>query len=151
MRNRTKYALAAAGCLFVFAWVLAAPALQLPIGATVATGGSMGTETPQFQLWADTEPAVGDIVVFDAHGTAYDAYTSHRVVDETDRGYITKGDANSIPDQELESVEPVTDETLVGTVLVSITLNQAFYAVSTLATICMFSTVATLRTSERPV
>jgi len=141
MQNRTIYALAAVGCLFVFAWVLAAPVLQLPIGASVATGESMGTNTPQFHIWVDSEPEVGDIVAFDTHGTAYDGRTAHRVVAETDRGYITKGDANSYRDQELESIGPVTDETLVGVVVVRMPLWSA-------VAVCMLASILPL-TSQR--
>ncbi|MFC7114202.1 signal peptidase I [Natronoarchaeum sp. GCM10025703] len=42
----------------------------------------------------------GDIVVFDAEELQGGGLTTHRVVGETDEGYVTKGDANPFTDQD---------------------------------------------------
>ena len=44
----------------------------------------------------------GDVVVFEAEEVQGGGFTTHRVVDETERGYITKGDANPFIDQDGE-------------------------------------------------
>jgi signal peptidase len=50
----------------------------------------------------------GDVIVFRAKEIQGGGLTTHRVVDETDRGYITRGDANAITDQ--QGGEPVVRE-----------------------------------------
>lgn len=42
----------------------------------------------------------GDVVVFEAKETQGGGLTTHRVVEVTDRGYVTKGDANPFTDQD---------------------------------------------------
>lgn len=44
----------------------------------------------------------GDVVVFDAQEIEGGGLTTHRVVDETERGYVTQGDANPFTDQDGE-------------------------------------------------
>ncbi|ERG88216.1 MAG: signal peptidase I, archaeal type [halophilic archaeon J07HX5] len=48
-------------------------------------------------------PEPGDVIVFDAQELNGGGPTTHRIVEETERGYITQGDNNNAPDQ-------VTDE-----------------------------------------
>ncbi len=50
----------------------------------------------------------GDVVVFEAKQLNGGGLTTHRVVDSTDQGYITRGDANPFTDQD-GSEPPVTD------------------------------------------
>ena len=50
----------------------------------------------------------GDVVVFDAEELHGGGLTIHRVVGETDEGYVTKGDANPFTDQ--DSDEPPVSE-----------------------------------------
>jgi signal peptidase len=45
-------------------------------------------------------PAEGDVVVFEASDVGNGGLTTHRIVDRTERGYITKGDANPFTDQD---------------------------------------------------
>ena len=55
----------------------------------------------------------GDVVVFDATEIEGGGLTTHRVVDETEHGYVTKGDANPFTDQ--DAGEPyVTDGQVVA-------------------------------------
>jgi signal peptidase len=58
----------------------------------------------------------GDVVTYRAERLQGGGLTTHRVVAVTDAGYITKGDANAVTDQ--ESVEPpVREEQVVATAL----------------------------------
>lgn len=50
----------------------------------------------------------GDVVTFDAQELHGASLTTHRIVDETSEGYVTKGDANLVVDQE-GAEPPVTD------------------------------------------
>ncbi|WP_339105653.1 signal peptidase I [Haloterrigena salinisoli] len=49
---------------------------------------------------ADSSVEEGDVVVFEARDLNGGGLTTHRVVDETDEGYVTKGDANPFTDQD---------------------------------------------------
>jgi len=46
------------------------------------------------------EPEQGDVVVFEAKEIQGGGLTTHRIVEETDRGYVTRGDANPFTDQD---------------------------------------------------
>ena len=50
----------------------------------------------------------GDVIVFDAQEIDGGEYTTHRVVGETESGYVTRGDANVVTDQD-GGEPPVTD------------------------------------------
>ncbi|SEH13205.1 signal peptidase, endoplasmic reticulum-type [Natronorubrum sediminis] len=59
-------------------------------------------------------PEEGDVVVFEARELHDGELTTHRIVDETEEGYVTSGDANPFTDQ--DSDEPhVTDDQIVAT------------------------------------
>ena len=45
-------------------------------------------------------PEVGDVVVFEATTLHGGGLTTHRIVDETEEGYVTRGDANPFTDQD---------------------------------------------------
>ncbi len=47
-----------------------------------------------------SEPEVGDVVVFESEEIQGGGLTTHRIVDETDHGYVTQGDANPFTDQD---------------------------------------------------
>lgn len=55
----------------------------------------------------------GDVIVFEAQELDGGGLTTHRVVDETEEGYITRGDANPFVDQD-GSEPPVTEDRIVG-------------------------------------
>ena len=60
------------------------------------------------------EPETGDVVTFDAQEIEGGGLTTHRIVDETERGYITQGDNNPFTDQ--DGGEPtVQDADIVAT------------------------------------
>lgn len=60
------------------------------------------------------EPAVGDVVVFDAEEIEGGELTTHRIIDETGQGYVTRGDANPVTDQD-SGEPPVQDAQVVAT------------------------------------
>lgn len=58
----------------------------------------------------------GDVIVFDAENLHDGGLVTHRVIAQTEQGYITKGDANPTTDQ--DSIEPpVRDAQIVATAL----------------------------------
>ena len=58
----------------------------------------------------------GDVVVFDAQQLNGGGLTTHRVVGETEAGYVTRGDANPFTDQDGDE-PPVTEGQIVATAL----------------------------------
>jgi len=58
----------------------------------------------------------GDVVVFEAEQLHGGGLTTHRVVGETDRGYVTRGDANPFTDQD-GGEPPVSDQQVVAEAL----------------------------------
>lgn len=57
----------------------------------------MGSDGTRVTIFVDVEPEVGDVVVF--HGGDRHGYVQHRVVEESDRGFVTEGDAYDHVDQ----------------------------------------------------
>jgi len=62
------------------------------------------------------EIEAGDVVVFEAQNLNGGGLTTHRVVGETERGYVTRGDANPFTDQDGQE-PPVTDGQVVAVAL----------------------------------
>ncbi|MFC4542685.1 signal peptidase I [Halosolutus amylolyticus] len=60
------------------------------------------------------DPETGDVVVFEAEEIDGGGLTTHRIVDETDQGYVTRGDANPFTDQD-GGEPPVQDAQVVAT------------------------------------
>ncbi|MFC4542571.1 signal peptidase I [Halosolutus amylolyticus] len=58
-------------------------------------------------------PSEGDVVVFNARELHDGGLTTHRIVDETDEGYVTKGDSNPFTDQD-GGEPPVTEGQIVA-------------------------------------
>lgn len=58
-------------------------------------------------------PQPGDVVVYEAETVQDGGLTTHRVVDETDEGYVTRGDANPFTDQD-GGEPPVTEDAVVA-------------------------------------
>ncbi|WP_439027427.1 signal peptidase I [Haloarchaeobius sp. DT45] len=59
------------------------------------------------------DPEPGDVIVFRAEQLHGGGLTTHRVVEETERGYITRGDANPFTDQDGDE-PPVKDAQIVA-------------------------------------
>ncbi len=76
---------------------------------TIETGEAFVT-VPGF-LAGDVER--GDVIVFQAQEIQGGELTTHRVVEETDEGYITQGDNNPFTDQGSDE-PPVTEDRIVG-------------------------------------
>jgi signal peptidase len=62
------------------------------------------------------DPEPGDVIVFQAEEIQGGGLTTHRVVGETDHGYITRGDANPFTDQD-GGEPPVKDAQIVAEAL----------------------------------
>jgi signal peptidase len=60
----------------------------------------------------------GDVVTFEAQELQGGGLTTHRIVDETDQGYITRGDANPFTDQ--DGPEPPVQESQIVAVALQI-------------------------------
>ena len=96
--------------------------LGQPVGLSYVETGSMeptlepgdGFISVPIQLKESVEP--NDVVVFNAEELNGGGLTTHRVVDDTPRGYITKGDANPVTDQDAEE-PPVKRAQIVATAL----------------------------------
>lgn len=61
-------------------------------------------------------PVVGDVVTYRAEELDGGGLTTHRIVGQTDRGYVTQGDANPFTDQDGEE-PPVKDAQIVAVAL----------------------------------
>ena len=98
------------------------------------------------------EPEAGDVVVYRAEEIQGGGLTTHRVVGETDRGYITRGDANPFTDQDSDE-PPVKDAQIVaealqigGTVVVVPELGTAVMATQEAFSTAQRTLAATLGT-----
>nr|WP_241430167.1 S26 family signal peptidase [Halovivax asiaticus] len=102
-------------CLLIVGQVLGYPILL----GFVETG-SMEPEIPAgdgfvaIPTAVSDDPEPGDVVVFDARDIQGGGLTTHRIVDETGAGYVTRGDANPFTDQD-GGEPPVTDEQIHAT------------------------------------
>ncbi|MFC3957426.1 signal peptidase I [Halovivax cerinus] len=110
----------------VFAIVVAALILGQVLGQPILLGyvasGSMepamdtGDGFVAVPAGLGGEVSDGDVIVYEAREVNDGELTTHRVIEETDEGYVTKGDANPFTDQ--DGGEPyVTDGQVVATAL----------------------------------
>ena len=110
----------AVGVMFIVAMV-AGQFLGQPILFGYVTTGSMESTLDPGDGFIAIPAAVsgpigeGDVVVFQAEELHGGGLTTHRVVGETDQGYVTRGDANPFTDQDNEE-PPVKDAQIVATV-----------------------------------
>jgi signal peptidase len=102
--------------------LLAGQVLGYPVLVSYVETGSMApTLAPGDGFVAvpaalDDDVEEGDVVVFRAEEIQGGGLTTHRVVGETEEGYVTKGDANPFTDQDGEE-PPVKREQIVATAL----------------------------------
>ncbi|SEH40171.1 signal peptidase, endoplasmic reticulum-type [Halopenitus malekzadehii] len=93
--------------------ILAGAVLGQPIGISYVETGSMSPTLDPGDGFIAVPTAVagpiepGDVIVFDAVNIHDGGLVTHRVVGETESGYITRGDANPVTDQDGE--EPPVD------------------------------------------
>lgn len=118
-----RRAVAIAVIMLAASWTIATPAVAVPIGTTVAVGDSMGHDEPHLLVYADLEPTVGDVVVFESHGQ----WIVHRAIERTDDGLLTKGDANPVPDQRHSTAfhEWPTESNTAGIVILRVPLLES--------------------------
>lgn len=89
--------------------------LGQPILLSYVETGSMAPTMEPGDGFVAVPPAIagevgtGDVVTFQAQEINGGGLTTHRIVEETDRGYITRGDANPFPDQD-DDEPPVRSE-----------------------------------------
>ena len=111
-----RYAMAVVFLLIV-GGTIAGAALGQPVFLTYVETGSMEpTLEPEDGFVAIPAELAGpidegDVIVFEAETIQGGGLTTHRVVDETDRGFVTRGDANPFTDQDDD--EPPVKETQV--------------------------------------
>ncbi|MFC7139395.1 signal peptidase I [Halosimplex aquaticum] len=122
MRNR--HLLVTAAVLLVVAPVLGHVAMSLAPGTAsyVVSSDSMAPTFASGSLvyvGATGDYGAGDVITF-RHG---DRTVTHRVVEETDRGYVTRGDANDRLDD-----WRVEESQVVGEVLLSVPVYGALLA-----------------------
>jgi signal peptidase len=95
-----------------------------PMGVSYVTSGSMeptldtGDGFVAIPTVLTGSPTEGDVVVFRAEEVNDGRLTTHRVVEETEQGYVTKGDANPFTDQ--ATGEPMVQEVQVVAVAGSV-------------------------------
>ncbi|WP_435359155.1 signal peptidase I [Haloarchaeobius sp. DFWS5] len=105
--------------VFVAVSLLAGSLLGQPILLSyVETGSMQPTMDPGDGFVAVPSPvagdvSAGDVIVFRAEELHGGGLTTHRVVEETERGYITRGDANPFTDQD-GGEPPVKDAQIVA-------------------------------------
>ena len=111
--------LQAAAILGILSLILGVYLGQPVLLSFVETGSMQPTLDPGDGFIAIPAPVAGeietgDVVTFDAQEIEGGGLTTHRIVDETDRGYITQGDNNPFTDQ--DGGEPtVQDADIVAT------------------------------------
>lgn len=97
--------------------VLALTQPTLPVQPSYATSGSMSPTIDVGELYfvvQSDDAAVGDVITF--YSEQRDQYITHRVVDRTPEGFITRGDDNPSTDQ-AGGFPPVDRSNLLGKVL----------------------------------
>lgn len=104
----------------------------------VETGSMVPTLDPGDGFIAIPAPlagsiGTGDVVTFDAQEIEGGGLTTHRVVEETERGYITRGDANPFTDQ--DSGEPVVQDADI--VAKALTVGGSVVVIPHLGTVAM--------------
>jgi len=105
LREWGKYALLALAVLLSASIVLGSVLGQPVLLGYVETGSMSPTLEPGDGFVAvptklDGSIEEGDVVVFEAKAIQGGGLTTHRIVGETDRGFVTRGDANSFTDQD---------------------------------------------------
>jgi signal peptidase len=107
--SRRQTVLELGGAMLLLSLVAGA-LLGQPLGLAFVETGSMAPTMEPGDGFVALPPALlggvdeGDVVTFDAQNIENGRLTTHRVVDETSEGYITRGDANPFTDQ--QSNEP---------------------------------------------
>lgn len=108
--------------VLVAALTILGAVLGLPMGVVYVETESMSPTITPGEGFVLVPAAVagplepGDVIVFEAQKLRGGGPTTHRIVGETEHGYITQGDNNNIPDQ-ATSEPPVTQAQIAGKAL----------------------------------
>ena len=113
LRRTLSVGLQIAAVLVVFSLVVGQFLGQPVLLSFVETGSMQPTLDPGDGFVAIPAPiaggiGVGDVVTFEAEEIQGGGLTTHRVVEETERGYVTRGDNNPFTDQ--DGGEPVVQD-----------------------------------------
>ncbi|MFP8891823.1 S24/S26 family peptidase (plasmid) [Natrialbaceae archaeon A-CW2] len=129
MGDRRQFVLAGVFLIAITAWLIAAPTTALPVGVLATDGESMGDEPDDIYLniWVDKEPEIGDVVIFEQDGELASDIVAHRVIENTESGAVTKGDANSFVDQDIRGVDHVTNQNRYGMVVFRLKIENAIF------------------------
>jgi signal peptidase len=99
--------------------LIAGQLLGQPLLLSFVTSGSMEPTLDTGDGFVAVPPELaggieeGDVIVFEAEQIQGGGLTTHRVVDQTEQGYITQGDANAFTDQD-SGEEPVKEPQIVA-------------------------------------
>jgi len=138
LRSSARRAFEAAAILTVVALVVGAVLGQPILFGFVETGSMEPTLNPGDGFVAIPsivagDVGEGDVVVYRAQNLQGGGLTTHRVVGETEEGYITRGDANPFTDQDGPE-PPVSDDQVVAKAL---TVGGTTIAIPYLGTVVM--------------
>ena len=110
------------GLVAVAASMVAGQVLGIPLLIGYVETGSMDPTLAVGDGYVAVPPALaggvseGDVVAFDAQSLDGGGMTTHRVMEETPEGYVTRGDANAFTDQEAGE-PPVQDSQIAAVAL----------------------------------
>lgn len=93
----------------------------LPINLAFVDSNSMAPEIEtgdMFFVQSSESYEIGDIIVFESSARSDSTIITHRIIEENQNGFITKGDNNDATDQELGDA-PVSDQQIIGKVIES--------------------------------
>lgn len=89
--------------------------ISTPFGIANVNGDSMEpnlNEGDLFLVVPSNEYQTGEVIVFQTNKTSM--LVTHRIVDKTEKGYVTRGDNNRGTDQSYLNFEPVKKEKIIG-------------------------------------
>ena len=138
LRRTLSVGLQLAAVLVVFSLVVGQFLGQPILLSFVETGSMQPTLDPGDGFIAIPAPVaggigVGDVVTFEAEEIQGGGLTTHRVVEETERGYVTRGDNNPFTDQ--DGGEPVVQDADV--VAKALTVGGSVVVIPHLGTVAM--------------
>ncbi|WP_254861920.1 S26 family signal peptidase [Halovivax gelatinilyticus] len=138
IKTGVTYAAGVIGAIVVISLVLGMLLGQPVLFAYVETGSmeptlSAGDGYVAIPAPIASDVETGDVVAFEAESVHGGELTTHRVVDERERGYVTQGDANPFIDQS-QGEPPLTDGQIHA---VALQVNGEVVAVPHMGTVAM--------------
>lgn len=118
-------------CLFLFFISLKKEKSPLvssfPISFFQIQSGSMMPEIQEKEvvvLWRKKQYEENDIITYQ---TKKNYYITHRIIKKEQEGYLTKGDFNSIQDQEVVTIEQIQGKVIFHSKLLALIYTYRFY------------------------